>query len=286
MLCHPICNWLYMAFHCHSYIAFHCHSSFIIRLSLSFVHRAPAHASKLHCVAVYYSVLQCITVCCSVLQCVADVFKKGAGFLTNRLQDLHRPPAHARVLLYVAVCCSLLQFVAVCCSLLQTYFRKLNNRGRASLKTRIHDWHRHSPSRTFQSHITLRRCNMLQHTTTHCNKTYVAICPHALANATPHYNALHHSATHYNTLQWDWHCHLPTRTCRCHLNLQHTAIDCNRLQLTATHCNETCVAHAYLPKACHSAPLQQTATDCSRLQQTAADCNRLQQTATDCNRLQ
>jgi len=59
MLCHPICNWLYMAtVQVKSKVA--CQKTLIVTL----------RCGVLQCVAVCCSVLQCVAVCCSVLQCV------------------------------------------------------------------------------------------------------------------------------------------------------------------------------------------------------------------------
>ena len=60
MLCHPICNWLYMAtVQVKSKVA--CQKTLIVTL----------RCGVLQCVAVCCSVLQCVAVCCSVLKCVA-----------------------------------------------------------------------------------------------------------------------------------------------------------------------------------------------------------------------
>ena len=90
----------------------------------------PTCAICLKCIAVCCSVLQCVAVCvavcCSVLQCVAvrqtSVLKEIMGARGPKVSSsIHSIPrlTFAKVVEYVAVCCSMLQFVAVCWSLLQ-----------------------------------------------------------------------------------------------------------------------------------------------------------------------
>jgi len=115
------------------------------------------------------------------------------------------------------------------------------------------------------------RCNILQHTATHCR------CPCSFRAPSSCSSLL--AATYCNTLQHTADAPvpsgpLPVAAC-CSLlaatycnTLQHTATHCtNMLQHTTTHCNA----------------LQRTATHCNALQRTATHYNTLQHAATHCN---
>ena len=114
------------------------------------------------------------------------------------------------------------------------------------------------------------RCNILQHTATHCRcpcsfrapsscSLLLAARCNILQHTATHCNALHqHAATHYNALQRiATHCNALQRTAT-HCNaLQHTTTRCNTLQHTATHCNagdRVALLHRF-PLAAHCSTL-------------------------------
>jgi len=137
-----------------------------------------------------------------------------------------RVAACCSVLQRVAVWCSVMQYVAVCCSVWCTLRRILQSWQYNHFLSKI------EPDPQGMPHAATR-CNIPQHTATHCNllPTFSAYMPSG-------YLTLQHTATHCNKLQ-----HTATHCS----TLQHTATHCNTLQHTATHCNKLPTLSAYMP---------------------------------------
>ena len=118
------------------------------------------------------------------------------------------------------------------------------------------------------------RCNILQHTATHCNNCQSELCGTDISHQPPQ-GVLHHAATHCNTLQHTATTAKWTLWYRHFCALQHT-------ENIATHCNT--LQHEHAATHCGDSRGIFTMQHCNTLQHTATHCNTLQHTATHCNR--
>jgi len=147
---------------------------------------------------------------------------------------LHACEGHLLPVLFVAVCCSVIQCDAVCCMRVKYMYSQ-------------HAREVYVLPKILCAH-TVTHCNTLQHAATRCNTLQQTAEDAREVHPLPknivrtHCNTLQHAATRCNTLQkMHVKCSYSPKiscahTCNTLCTLQHTATHCNTLQHAATHC--------------------------------------------------